>query len=83
VEAPLVIACDGTLSFLAQEAGLRDGLKPEHMALGVRGLYLLDEEKINDRFGLTGREGATRSFWGARREFVEEVFSIRRPRRSR
>lgn len=64
VEAPLVIACDGTLSFLAQEAGLHGGFKPEQVALGVRALYLLTEEEVNDRFGLTGREGATHEFLG-------------------
>lgn len=64
VEAPLVIACDGTLSFLAQEAGLHGGFKPEQVALGVRALYRLTEEEINDRFGLTGREGATHEFLG-------------------
>jgi electron transfer flavoprotein-quinone oxidoreductase len=64
VEAPLVIACDGTLSLLAQEAGLHGGFKAEHVALGVRALYLLTEEDINQRFGLTGREGATHEFLG-------------------
>ncbi len=64
VEAPLVIACDGTLSFLAQEAGLHGGFKPEQVALGVRALYRSTEEEINDRFGLTGREGATYEFLG-------------------
>jgi electron transfer flavoprotein-quinone oxidoreductase len=64
VEAPLVVACDGTLSFLAQEAGLHRGLKPEHVALGVRALYALSEEEVNDRFGLSGREGATQEFLG-------------------
>jgi electron transfer flavoprotein-quinone oxidoreductase len=64
VETPLVVACDGTLSFLAQEAGLHGGFKPEQVALGVRALYRLTEEEINDRFGLSGREGATHEFLG-------------------
>jgi electron transfer flavoprotein-quinone oxidoreductase len=64
VEAPLVIACDGTLSFLARDAGLHDGLRPETVALGVRALYALTEEEVNDRFGLSGREGATQEFIG-------------------
>jgi electron transfer flavoprotein-quinone oxidoreductase len=64
IEVPLVIACDGTLSFLAQEAGLHGGFKPEQVALGVRALYRLTEEEINDRFGLIGREGATHEFLG-------------------
>jgi electron transfer flavoprotein-quinone oxidoreductase len=34
------------------------------VALGVRALYSLTEEDINDRFGLNGREGATHEFLG-------------------
>ena len=64
VEAPLVIACDGALSFLAQEAGLYEGPKPEQVALGVRALYRLGEQEVNERFGLSGREGATHEFLG-------------------
>lgn len=64
VEAPLVVACDGALSFLAQEAGLYQGPKPEQVALGVRALYRLGEQEVNERFGLSGREGATHEFLG-------------------
>jgi electron transfer flavoprotein-quinone oxidoreductase len=64
IEAPVVIACDGTLSFLAQEAGLHNGFTAEQVALGVRALYLLGEEQISERFGLPGREGATQEFLG-------------------
>jgi electron transfer flavoprotein-quinone oxidoreductase len=64
VEAPLVVACDGTLSLLAKEAGLHPGFKPEQVALGVRALYALTEEEIDGRFGLNGREGATQEFLG-------------------
>ena len=64
VEAPLVIACDGTLSLLAKEAGLHKGFRREQVALGVRALYAMTEEEIDERFGLTGREGATQEFLG-------------------
>jgi electron transfer flavoprotein-quinone oxidoreductase len=64
IEAPLVIAADGTLSLLAKQAGLHDGFKVQHLALGVRALFLLSEDEINTRFGLTGREGATQEFLG-------------------
>ncbi len=64
VEAPLVVACDGTLSLLAKEAGLHRGVKAEQVALGVRALYDMREEEINERWGLTGREGATQEFLG-------------------
>jgi len=64
IEAPLVVAADGSLSLLAKGAGLHDGFTAEHLALGVRALYLLSEEEINDRFGVSGRDGATREFLG-------------------
>ena len=64
IEAPLVIAADGTLSLLAKGAGLHGGFKSEHLALGVRALFLLSEDEINSRFGLSGREGATQEFLG-------------------
>jgi electron transfer flavoprotein-quinone oxidoreductase len=64
IEAPLVIACDGTLSLLAKDAGLHPGFKAEQVALGVRALYSLTEEEVNERFGLVGREGATQEFLG-------------------
>ncbi|MBN1628309.1 MAG: FAD-dependent oxidoreductase, partial [Thermoleophilia bacterium] len=34
------------------------------VALGVRALYVLSEEQVNERFGLSGREGATQEFLG-------------------
>jgi electron transfer flavoprotein-quinone oxidoreductase len=34
------------------------------VALGVRALYALTEEEVNERFGLSGREGATHEFLG-------------------
>lgn len=64
VEAPLVITCDGALSLLAKEAGLHAGFEAGQVALGVRALYVLTEEQVNERFGLSGREGATQEFLG-------------------
>ena len=64
VEAPLVVACDGTLSLLAKEAGMHKGFTAEQVALGVRALYAMTEEDIDERFGVTGREGATQEFLG-------------------
>jgi len=64
VEAPVVVACDGTLSLVAQQAGLHTGVRAEHVALGVRALYALSEEGIDERFALDGREGATYEFLG-------------------
>jgi electron transfer flavoprotein-quinone oxidoreductase len=64
VEAPLVIACDGALSLLAKEAGLHPGFTSEQVALGVRAVYAVREEDIDERFGLSGREGATHEVLG-------------------
>ena len=64
VEAPLVVACDGALSLLAKEAGLHTGFTAEQVGLGVRALYALDARTIDERFGLSGREGATAEFLG-------------------
>jgi electron transfer flavoprotein-quinone oxidoreductase len=64
VEAPVVIAADGVVSLLAKEAGLHDGFKPRDLALGVRALFLLEEEEIDRRLGLRGREGATYEYLG-------------------
>ena len=64
LEAPVVVLCDGTLSLLAKEAGLHQGFRPEQLALGVRALYRLTEENIDERFGLVGRQGATQEFLG-------------------
>ncbi len=64
IEAPLVVACDGTLSLLARDAGLHKGFKAEQVALGVRALYEMTEETVDERFGLIGREGATQEFLG-------------------
>ncbi len=64
LEAPLVVAGDGALSFLAREAGLHGGVRAEQMAVGVRALYSLDEEDIDKRFGLVRGQGATNEFLG-------------------
>jgi len=64
IEAPLVVACDGALSLLAKDGGLHDGFTAEQVGLGVRALYALSEEEIDERFGLAGREGSTSEFLG-------------------
>ena len=64
IEAPLVVACDGVVSLLAQEAGLHTGFPEDHLALGVRGLYRLTEAAIDERLGLSELEGATFEYLG-------------------
>lgn len=64
IPAPVTIACDGVLSILGKKAGLSHHPKPSDMALGVKALFRLGEEEINDRFGLVRRQGATHEFLG-------------------
>lgn len=64
LRARVVLAADGVNSFLAQAAGLRDRNKLHDVAVGVKGIVKLPRETIEDRFGLTGDEGAAHSFVG-------------------
>jgi electron transfer flavoprotein-quinone oxidoreductase len=56
--ANVVIAADGANSFLAQEAGLCENIETGHLAVGVKELIGLPRETIEERFNLTGDEGA-------------------------
>jgi electron transfer flavoprotein-quinone oxidoreductase len=64
VQGQIVIACDGALSFLAQKAGMRKEFIPSQMALGIRALFRLKEELVNERFNLVRRQGASHEFIG-------------------
>lgn len=64
VRAKVVVACDGVLSFLAHQAGLRKEFAPSQMAIGVKALFRLTEEEINRRFNLEQAQGATCEFLG-------------------
>ena len=58
LEAPVVVAADGVLSFTALKAGLRrPKFNIDQMAVGVKALIDLPKEVIDDRFGLVGRPG--------------------------
>src|SRR5262249_59467442 len=59
IEAGVVVAADGVNSFLAKEAGLRGELRPDEVSLGVKEVSALDRRTIEERFALTGDEGAT------------------------
>ncbi|HSQ38375.1 MAG TPA: FAD-dependent monooxygenase [Acidimicrobiia bacterium] len=65
VQADVVVAADGVLSFVAEKAGLRPRHDPRHLALGVKEVIELPEEKIQDRFGLQPDEGAAQLFFGS------------------
>jgi electron transfer flavoprotein-quinone oxidoreductase len=57
--ADVVVAADGINSLLAQDVGLREQIPASQVALGVKEVIALPRETIEDRFGLTGDQGAT------------------------
>jgi electron transfer flavoprotein-quinone oxidoreductase len=57
--ADVVIAADGVNSLLAQGGGLRQEIDPDQVAVAVKEVIALPREVIEDRFNLTGEEGAT------------------------
>ena len=52
----VVILADGVNSLLAQQLGMKAELKPNEVAVGAKEVLELDEETINQRFGLRGDE---------------------------
>jgi electron transfer flavoprotein-quinone oxidoreductase len=65
VQADVVVAADGVLSFIAEKAGMRKRHEPHNVALGVKEIIELPEEKIQDRFGVQSGEGAAQLFFGS------------------
>jgi electron transfer flavoprotein-quinone oxidoreductase len=65
IPAEVVIACDGLLSFVGQEAGLRKRPRPKSVAVGVKEVIGLPGGTIEDRFGLESGEGAAELFLGS------------------
>lgn len=62
--ADVVVAADGATSFLAQEAGLRGRIPTRQVATGVKQVIALPREVIEERFRLTGDEGAAYTIVG-------------------
>ncbi len=58
LRAHVVVAADGVNSFIAKEAGLRHKEPLNHLAVGVKSVISLPRETIEQRFNLTGDEGA-------------------------
>ena len=58
LEAGVVILAEGVNPFLAEKAGLSQGVKPEAVAVAVKEVLALPREKIEDRFNLDTDSGA-------------------------
>jgi electron transfer flavoprotein-quinone oxidoreductase len=64
IAANVVVAADGALSFIAQEAGLRSKHRPENFAVGTKETIELPRKVLEDRFNLLGDEGAAQLYFG-------------------
>lgn len=65
LNAPVVVAADGVLSFTAQKAGLRAAkFDQSQMAVGVKALIDMPKEMIDNRFGLVKDQGASNEIVG-------------------
>ena len=58
LEANVVIRADGVNSMLGRSLGMVSASDPHHYAVGVKEVIGLTPEQINDRFNVTGEEGA-------------------------
>jgi electron transfer flavoprotein-quinone oxidoreductase len=65
IRADVVIAADGVLSLMAEQAGLRRPFAPRHCAVALKEVIKLAPETIEERFGLASGEGAAHLFFGA------------------
>jgi electron transfer flavoprotein-quinone oxidoreductase len=65
LKARVVVATDGVLSFMAQQAGLRPERAPYAYAIGFKEIIQLDAPVIEDRFNLQKGQGAARLYLGA------------------
>jgi electron transfer flavoprotein-quinone oxidoreductase len=65
LKARVVVASDGALSFIAQQAGLRPERKPHNYAVGFKEIIQLDAKTIEERFNLQEGQGAARLYLGA------------------
>ncbi len=64
LRARVVVAADGVNSFLARSIGLRAKPAEHHVALGVKAVVSLPRSVIEDRFGVTGDQGAAHAIVG-------------------
>lgn len=62
--ADIVVLADGVNSLLAKQIGLRGDIEPKDVAVSVKEVYKLTEEKINDRFLLESGNGCIYEIFG-------------------
>ncbi len=60
----VVVAADGVNSFLARDAGVRAKEPTDHLAVGVKSVIGLPERVIEDRFQVSGDDGAAYALVG-------------------
>jgi electron transfer flavoprotein-quinone oxidoreductase len=60
----VVVAADGVNSLICQNAGIRSQEPAKHLAVGVKSVIRLPREVIEQRFNLTGDEGAAYAIVG-------------------
>lgn len=64
LRARVVVAADGVNSFLARSIGLRPKPPEHHLAVGVKAVVALPRTVIEDRFAVTGDQGAAHAIVG-------------------
>jgi electron transfer flavoprotein-quinone oxidoreductase len=65
--ADVVICAEGANSLLAEKAGLRKGsskMNPHNRVVAVKEVIRLDRDTVDDRFHLSGKEGAAFEYFG-------------------
>lgn len=65
LEANIVILADGVNSMLGRSLGMVPPSSPQHYAVGVKELIGLSSTQIEDRFNVSGNEGAAWLFAGS------------------
>ena len=65
IGANVVVAADGAMSFIAEQAGLRTRHEANHFAVGLKETIEMPRRVIEERFNLHGDEGAAQLYFGS------------------
>jgi electron transfer flavoprotein-quinone oxidoreductase len=65
IPANVVLAADGTMSLIAEKAGLRKPHEPTEFAVGIKEVIELKQQTLEERFNLRDGEGLAEVFAGA------------------